>query len=91
MSSPARPLRLRHVNGSVDTDPLKIKVKRGLGQYLRISNTSGNDLLVSLNNGRDYYTIASGDQPLEVSALFHFIVVLGGAAATTYEALIGEG
>lgn len=91
MSSPARPLRLRHVNGSVDTTPVKIKVKRGLGQYIRLSNTSGNDLQVSFNNGRDWFTVGPADPPLELSALFHFFLLVGGGAGTTYEALVGEG
>jgi hypothetical protein len=91
MSSLPRPLRLRHVNGSVGTAHEKIKVKRGLGQFLKLSNTSANTLQVSFNNGRDWYTIGPTDPPLELTVLYHFFLVKADVAASTYEALLGEG
>ena len=92
MASPVRPMRLRHASGSVGTVAEKVSVNRGLGQYIRISNTHATqDFQISFNGGRDYYTIASGDPPLDVVALFHFFYVKGSGASTTYEALIGEG
>lgn len=88
---PSRPMRLRHVNSSVGTTAVKVPVRRGIGQYIRIKNTHGaNDLFFSFNHGRDYATLAPG-VTFEVNALFHWIVLLGEAADTTYELLIGEG
>jgi len=84
-------MRMRHASGSVGTTYTKIKVKRGIGQYLRLRNTDDVDnLLVSFDNGRNYNTMEP-NEVLEINALFHFIVLLGAAADVTYELLIGEG
>lgn len=89
--SPARPMRMRHVNGSATTAPSKVSVKRGIGQYLRISNLDGaNNLQVSFDGGASFYTINSGDPPLEVNALFHYFFVQSDSSAD-YSALLGEG
>lgn len=92
MASPVRPMRLRHASGSVGTVAEKVSINRGLGQYIRLSNTHATQgLQVSFDGGRSYYTISAGDPPLDVVALFHFFYVKGTGASTTYEGLIGEG
>lgn len=92
MSSPTRPMRMRHVNGSVGTAATKITVRRGIGQYVRIVNKdSVNDILFSFDNGRSFNTIAPGTSPFEANALFHFFLIKASGADTPYEVLIGEG
>jgi hypothetical protein len=82
---------MRHANGAVGTTPEKVKVKRGIGQFVRVRNADTiDDLFISFNNGRDYSTLVPG-AILEVNALFHFLVLLGEAAGVDYELLIGEG
>lgn len=90
--SPVRPMRMRHHNGDATTSGSKISVNRGIGQYIRISNLdSTNDLEVSFNGGRDFYTIQPGDPPLEVNALFYFVRVRSSSSTVKYSAIIGEG
>lgn len=92
MASPIRPMRLRHASGSVGTAPEKVSVNRGIGQYIRLSNTHATQSIqLSFDGQRNYYTIAAGDPPLDAAVLFHYFYIKGSGASTTYEALIGEG
>lgn len=84
-------MRMRHANGTATTANTKISVNRGIAQYISITNLdAANNLQVSFNNGVTFYTINSGDPPLQLNALFHWIIVKSNVTAT-YAALIGEG
>ena len=88
---PVRAMRMRHANGTATTTAAKISVKRGVAQYIRISNLDNtNNLQVSFDNGQNYFTINAGDPPLEVNVLFYWILIQSDATAA-YSALIGEG
>ena len=88
-----RPMRMRHVgNTALDTTGDKVSVNRGIGQYVRLSNLDPtNDLEVSFDNGRNFYSVGPADPPLEVNALFHFFLVRASAATIAYVGLVGEG
>jgi len=89
---PARPMKMRHVNGAATTTPTKVSVNRGLGQYIRIANLDGtNNLEVSFNGGGNYYSILPGHPPLDVDAQFHFFYVRSNTGTVNWSALIGEG
>ena len=88
---PARPQRMRHVNGTAATAYTKIAVKRGIGQYAKIANLDGtNSLEVSFDGGTNYFTINATDTSLEVNALFHYLFIRSTAGAA-YSIIIGEG
>ena len=64
---PARPQRMRHVNGTAATAYTKIAVKRGIGQYAKIANLDGtNSLEVSFDGGTNYFIGGKCTIPLPV-------------------------
>ena len=90
--SAARPMRMRNVNGAATTTPERVSVARGLGQYLRISNLDAtNNLEISFDGGRNFYTISPTDPPLDVNAIYHFFFVKSSTGTVNWAALLGEG
>lgn len=94
MSTPTRPMKLRHAGGTATTDAndTKISINRGIGQFINIKNTDDtNNLEISFNGGRNFFVLPQGGVPLQLNALFYFFYLRSSAGTATWSALIGEG
>ena len=84
--------RATHFNGSASVAGDKVATNKGLGVRLIIRNVdAAEDLEISFNGGRTFFTVGGPGASLDLPVRFHFFFVRGSGGVADFEALILEG